>query len=493
MPAHLNPATGKELKAWKPIEDLPASWPEMRHSEIPMLAGLWRERRDKMEDLNVVKDFHARMTREWAIETGILERLYDIDRGTTVVLIERGIDATLIPHGATNRDANEVVALLRDHVEVSEGLFQFVGGKQPLSTFYIRQLHQVLTRHQASCSAVDSLGNLVETQLLKGAWKQLPNNPSREGALVHEYCPPEHVQSEMDRLVAMHEAHSEVDPLVEAAFLHHRFTQIHPFQDGNGRVARCLANVALLKKELQPLVLTRDDRASYISALELADEGELRPLVSLFALVEKRAFLRALSLSTAVIDSAAGLATIIKAAAAKERERSMEEAKSRLANELMKAERLLSTGRDALQSLAEQFNSAFAGTKFSARVQQSDEGSEFYFRAQIINVAMKLNYFANLSQLKRWVRVTIKNGFKTDIVLSFHKVGHDPSELLGCSAFVFDRSAAEDHEYPAEPACVQPFLFTTALDSDELLGQFKTWLDGALIVAMEVWRRKLGA
>ncbi len=84
----------------------------------------------------------------------------------------------------------------------------------------------------------------------------------RPDGLIHEYCPPEQVTSEMDRLIELHREHQigEIPPEVEAAWLHHRFTQIHPFQDGNGRIARCLASLVFIQAKWFPLVLTRGDR-----------------------------------------------------------------------------------------------------------------------------------------------------------------------------------------------------------------------------------------
>jgi Fic family protein len=70
--------------------------------------------------------------------------------------------------------------------------------------------------------------------------------------------------------------------------LHHAFTQIHPFEDGNGRVARALASLIFLKPSWFPVVVTRDDREKYIEALERADSGELRPLVALFVQSQRR-------------------------------------------------------------------------------------------------------------------------------------------------------------------------------------------------------------
>src|SRR5260221_6025916 len=87
----------------------------------------------------------------------------------------------------------------------------------------------------------------------------------------------------MDLLVCMHAQHSGVSPEIESAWLHHRFTQIHPFQDGNGRVARALASLVAIRAGWFPLVIRRQDRVEYIGALERADEGELLPLVNLFS------------------------------------------------------------------------------------------------------------------------------------------------------------------------------------------------------------------
>ncbi len=296
----------------------------------------------------------------------------------------------------------------------------------------------------------------------------------------------------MDRLIAMHHAHSKtepiVDPLVEAAFLHHRFTQIHPFQDGNGRVARCLANIALLRAELQPLVLTRDDRSNYIAALEAADEGNLKPLVTLFANVEKRAFLRALGLSTRVIDQAAGgISSVFQATAAKLRERDEAASRDRLQRELEMTEKLVAKAKTRLEGVSNQFNTAFTDTGFSAFIQQNKESNQYYFRSQIIDCAKRLDYFANLNEIKRWVRLTIKNGFKTDIILSFHKVGHEPTELMSCSMFVSEPKAKT-----IENACEQPFVYTTKMQLEEIQGQFEKWLEQGLMVAIEIWRRKVG-
>jgi Fic family protein len=138
-----------------------------------------------------------------------------------------------------------VVQIVRDHQEALEGLFAFIKHDRALTNSYIREFHAQMLKHQYTTIGQNSLGQIVEIDLVKGDFKALPNNPLVSGVGLHEYCPPEHVQSEMDNLIKWHGEHvaKKVPVEVEAAWLHHRFTQIHPFQDGNGRIARALATL----------------------------------------------------------------------------------------------------------------------------------------------------------------------------------------------------------------------------------------------------------
>lgn len=85
------------------------------------------------------------------------------------------------------------------------------------------------------------------------------------------------------------EQDSDVHPVVKAAWLHHRFVQIHPFADGNGRVARALTLLTLEKHHYAPLVIDRFHRTDYFDALDKANGGDLSPLVGLFVRLESSA------------------------------------------------------------------------------------------------------------------------------------------------------------------------------------------------------------
>jgi len=290
MAASDSPSTPKGYK-WKEISDLPSDLEPLRDRELESLSQVWADQKNAIEGEARIVAFNQELAREWAIETGIIEGVYTLDRGITETLIERGIDSSYISHDSTNRDPELVARIIQGHQAALEGLFAFVRGERELGTSYIRELHAALLQHQDTVVVFDQFGKAFETPLEKGAYKKHPNNPRREDGAIHEYSPPEHVTSEMDRLIELHRQHRSrwVAAHIEAAWLHHAFTQIHPFQDGNGRVARALASLVFIRAGRFPLVVTRDDRTSYIERLELADAGDLSPLVDLFAQLQKRA------------------------------------------------------------------------------------------------------------------------------------------------------------------------------------------------------------
>ncbi|MBN1389303.1 MAG: Fic family protein [Candidatus Thermoplasmatota archaeon] len=69
-----------------------------------------------------------------------------------------------------------------------------------------------------------------------------------------------------------------------ACIFHYRFVQIHPFVDGNGRVARELMNFILQRSGYPPLIIEMSDREEYLKRLKMADEGDPRPFIELLAL-----------------------------------------------------------------------------------------------------------------------------------------------------------------------------------------------------------------
>ena len=483
--------------SWSPIEDLPEAWQGLASAELRLLSTIWSEQRSRLDDTAVLRDFNERLRREWAIETGILENLYSLDRGTTQVLIEQGIEQALIPHEATDQPVSKVVRLIRDQQAVVEHLFDFVAERRVLSVSYIKEIHAALTQNQPRCEAVDGLGRLVEVELRRGDWKLLPNNPTRRNGSIHAYCPPEHVSAEMDRLVEMHARHvkAQVPPEIEAAWLHHRFTQVHPFQDGNGRVARSLASLVFLRAEWFPLVVTRDDREVYIRALEAADVGDIRPLIELFVSLQKKRLRTMVGLSEDVLRSHEPIKDIIasavdhlweKASGQSEAHKVAFEHAEQAADHL---ERRLQTVATPLGETLKRIDQGY-----SAGVDRNNEETRHWFRAQIIDAANEIDYFADMRTYAAWVRLRIFEQRRVALVFSFHSLGVRFVGIIGVSCFLEFRDRSEDGETVLEGLhviCREPFHIMFREEAPSMLARFDPWVDECLKIGLDQWRRSI--
>ncbi len=65
--------------------------------------------------------------------------------------------------------------------------------------------------------------------------------------------------------------HDEQDIFAKIAKYHIDFEKIHPFEDGNGRTGRLLINYELLKNNLLPVVIAKEDRVRYFEFLRNND------------------------------------------------------------------------------------------------------------------------------------------------------------------------------------------------------------------------------
>jgi len=102
------------------------------------------------------------------------------------------------------------------------------------------------------------------------------------------FMPPsaEKIQSMISQLLqTLSQNPDELRPIELAAFFHHKFVYIHPFLDGNGRTARLLMNVILLRTGYPFTVLLKVDRPKYLRALSEADNGNLIPFANFVATV----------------------------------------------------------------------------------------------------------------------------------------------------------------------------------------------------------------
>jgi Fic family protein len=483
---------------WAPITDLPADWETLAKTELRALGEVWSQQKQRLEASGDLALFTEKLAREFAIETGILERLYTLDRGITLLLIEQGIDAARIPRDATDRDPQLVAAMIRDQHEAAEALFDFVKQRRRLSTGSIKELHALLTRHQPTTTALTPEGHLIQVGLLRGDWKRRSNNPQRANGTVHEYCPPEQVASEMDRLVELHREHEDlaVPPEVEAAWLHHRFTQIHAFEDGNGRVARCVTSLIFLKAGWFPLVIDRDQRTPYIAALETADQGDLSALIEVLASAEKRALIRALSLVRQT-QQAAQVSQVISAVR-RDMEQRLQQIRQGWEKVKGTAEEIRAEARRRLEKVDRQLEAEIRPLRSTFEFFIDEEGPDgdrrHWFRHQVVETAKHLQYFANTDEFHSWARLVLRTDQQSEILLSLHGLGKDYTGLMAVSCCFFRRGAGEEGASQVVdllPLSDEVFQVNYVESERESLDRFPGWFDACLVRGLEHWRKGL--
>ena len=173
---------------------------------------------------------------------------------------------------------------IKGHNEAIAYLEQLVGGQEVLTEAAIRELHKILLVEPYDVDAVTPDGWPTRRRVAIGQYKTAPNHVRTSTGEMHYYATPEETPARMGDLMAWLRrelASGVLHPLVLAATFHYRFVAIHPFDDGNGRMARLLMNLTLMQLGYVPIVIRLESRTDYLLALEKADAGELADFVEM--------------------------------------------------------------------------------------------------------------------------------------------------------------------------------------------------------------------
>ncbi len=280
-----DPLTIGELAAvdatYRPIPAF-ADWPQ----EVPR-RELWDRASSELGALKARRlsagalESAVRTTiRAAAFDTGAIEGLYKTDRGLTMTVATQAA-AWQAEMDERQPDAR---AYFVAQLEAYELVMDVTTEGRPLTEVWIRHLHEILTQPQETYTVETPVGE-QQRPLPRGQYKSDPNHVRLPEGSIHPYAPVDSTPAEMARLVGEigSDAFAAAHPVSQASYVHYCLVVIHPFADGNGRVARAVASIYFYRAAFIPLLVLADQRSSYLTALEAADRGDRQPFIRFVA------------------------------------------------------------------------------------------------------------------------------------------------------------------------------------------------------------------
>jgi Fic family protein len=247
------------------------TWAEQRLSKL--LATVSREQGRLLGQMGALGfdlrgEAHLRTVTEDVVKSSEIEgEKLDSDQVRSSIARRLGLDiGGLIPSA---RDVDGVVELMLDATG---------GYEKPLTRDRLFDWH----------AALFPTGRSGMHKITTGAWRtansgpmQVVSGPVGRQKVHYEAPPAARVPHEMEQFLRWFAAPGDSDPLLVAGLAHLWFVTIHPFEDGNGRIARAIADMALARSEKTPqrfysmsAQICRE-RSAYYTTLELTQRGEL--------------------------------------------------------------------------------------------------------------------------------------------------------------------------------------------------------------------------
>ncbi len=177
--------------------------------------------------------------------------------GETAFVLEEGLTIS----GKPLKDHEEVVG----HAKAIDLVYDFIRRKSDLTEKDLFDLHNAVQTER-----------IIDVYKPVGAWKAEPNSTvivSGDDQIIFEYASPKDVPELMQSWLALFQntckekTLNREEALTAYVFLHISFVRIHPFWDGNGRIARLIANIPVIKAGFPPIIIPKERRQEYIEAL----------------------------------------------------------------------------------------------------------------------------------------------------------------------------------------------------------------------------------
>ena len=217
----------------------------------------------------------SKLRTDWTYHSNSLEGS-TLSRGETHFFLTEGLTV----EGKPFQDFLDA----RNHADAIDFLYQILKNERQITESVIKEINALLLSGTQYTPAVNQQGERVRKPATPGQYKTLPNHVIQADGTLHRYADPLLVTDQMQELVSWIHSHiNPLHPVITASIAHYNMVRIHPFDDGNGRGARILMNLILMKQGFFPAVVHLSKKRYYLEALMKADQGDILPFITFIA------------------------------------------------------------------------------------------------------------------------------------------------------------------------------------------------------------------
>ena len=259
------------------------------HTDTTLLETLqsaWKEM--EVRDEGALLQFQ----RYACISSNILEDVFSLEGQSWPRLIRRGFYVNSIDGISLlskQKKKKVIIQILKNTLQSLELLSACLDDYSMFTEDFVKRIHSTILQNdnfvEEQCE--DYEGDMYSMFMLipSGRYRQMACVAThKDDSEVTQFCRHSEISAQMNRYCALARGmlnNTDINVFVKVAWMQWAFLRIHPFADGNGRVARIISSLPLCKLHLPPVAVSQGNKGAYFESLHIADrENNLLPLAS---------------------------------------------------------------------------------------------------------------------------------------------------------------------------------------------------------------------
>jgi hypothetical protein len=275
---------GTAYRPYAPPLPLDERWQLPDVPDMLAIRDRWVNLRASLVQSGQLDTATARLVTFWH-QHGVIPRPVELDvMDGTILLFKAGIDTALAASSKTNFDVFRSYITETSLRQAADILVRLSRENSDISPLELAKLHSLVCR----INAPNDNSGQRDTKYVgarEGSFRSKPIFVLGTDWVMKEGAPPRQIVPELLKIIQTHRAArvKGVPALIRAAWLLYAFSVVHPFYDGNGKLARMLATMVLVRGGRLPLIMPPSVHRAFFETMAQARNGQPQMLIRLLA------------------------------------------------------------------------------------------------------------------------------------------------------------------------------------------------------------------